>query len=193
MLSTVTKWLNEQDEELGASLIAGLVTGLAVGLVIGLAVGLIEGLIVGEYGLLILPTLIAWFVLSEIMFFVQARYLEKHPYTSLWKVALKKLEALFDVGIIGFNILNIVWLIKHATINWTKLFNIIGESAVIITIGLFVIGMIYGLLKTNQYIANQGKKSPKKKQWRNEKHEKETIATQAREQKNNKRAKKTRR
>ena len=127
---------------LSAGLIAGLSAGLVVGLIAGLITGLIAGLINNEYGLLVLPSLIIFYLLSEIVYFIEQRYFEKKHYENLWIVLLKKLEAFFDVLLIGINGLNIWWLTKN--VNWIEkwnyfkpyLFTFFGYFGILILIGL---------------------------------------------------------
>lgn len=132
----------------------GFPAGIAAGLTIMLVSGVISGLFQREYGLMIVPVLIIWFVLSEAMYVVQARFIEERRYITVWKVIKKKLEAAADVGIVGFTILTVWWLTKNVKMPVDSLLTFASY------VGIIIMGAaaIYGYLKLNQYIANTRKK-----------------------------------
>ena len=140
--------LNAKDEDLAV--------GLAVGLVSGLAFGLASGLFNGEYGLMALPVIITFIIVSEIIFVIESKK-SKRKY-DLWTTIKKKAEALFETSLVGINLLNIRFVVQKININWEKIFPIVKDWLGYIGIVVLVIGGIYLFIKTNQWIANIGKK-----------------------------------
>ena len=152
---------------LNFGLIFGLNWGLIFGLIFGWIFGLIRGLIFGlNWGLIYLINFLTFLglaslishypqgipiwimifcglILAEIIFLIESSFQKKSKKVSFWKIALKKLESLWDVLFI-FGMLNLgrLALGKLRLIGW----NVFSKWAGDIGLGLFVLVIIVLIL-----------------------------------------------
>jgi MFS family permease len=162
----ISKIYNKASEDIKYGLASGLAFGLASGLAFGLALGLASGLavllihfseafplIASFYPILFL--IFGIIIIAEILF-----HIEKHnpkKYKSLWFVAKRKIENIFEV-LLGLSAISQIyvlareikireWIIKY----FPEILKWIGYIGAALAVLIFVAGMIYLYLKLNQW------------------------------------------